>query len=174
MILTGPSQTLSTFMVSILAKKYTNPSSDIIELLAGLDHIDTVFTDFVGALESLIRNGRIGTQECCPNGIGHVGQEEAPRVGNRAGCTYTADLQQRAVEVALAVASGAYQTSLLTYFIQRDLFPAIINVSTIDHEVLNDKRELTAAVHPITNLISNAQDNTTLYPSRAPSQLQQV
>ena len=27
-----------------------------------------------------------------------------------------------------AVASGAYQTSLLTYFIQRDLFPAIINV----------------------------------------------
>ncbi|KAK4155275.1 hypothetical protein C8A00DRAFT_13676 [Chaetomidium leptoderma] len=118
--------TLSTFMVAVLAKKYTNPSSDIIELLAGLDHVDTVFTEFVGALESLIRNGRGTTHECCPNGIGHVGQEE-PRVGNRAGCTYTADLQQRAVEVALAVTSGAYQTSLLTYFIQRDLFPAIIN-----------------------------------------------
>jgi hypothetical protein len=116
-------------MVSILAKRYTNPSSDIIELLAGLDHIDNVFTEFVGALESLIRNGRSSAQECCPNGIGHVGPEES-RVGNRAGCTYTADLQQRAVEVALAVASGAYQTSLLTYFIQRDLFPAIINVRT--------------------------------------------
>ncbi len=115
-------------MVSILAKRYTNPSSDIIELLAGLDHIDTVFTEFVGALESLIRNGRNSVHECCPNGMGHVGQEEG-RVGNRAGCTYTADLQQRAVEVALAVAAGAYQTSLLTYFIQRDLFPAIINVS---------------------------------------------
>ncbi|KAK4032045.1 hypothetical protein C8A01DRAFT_41524 [Parachaetomium inaequale] len=118
--------TLSTFMLAVLAKKYTNPSSDIIELLAGLDHIDTVFTEFVSALEALIRNGRSTAHECCPNGMGHVGQEE-PRVGNRAGCAYTADLQQRAVEVALAVASGAYQTSLLTYFIQRDLFPAIIN-----------------------------------------------
>lgn len=28
--------------------------------------------------------------------------------------------------MALTVTSGAYQTSLLTYFIQRDLFPAII------------------------------------------------
>ncbi|KAL2259292.1 hypothetical protein VTK26DRAFT_7095 [Humicola hyalothermophila] len=116
--------TLSTFMVSILAKKYTNPSSDIIELLAGLDHIDTVFTEFVGALEALIRSGRGNAHECCPNGIGHAGQEE-PR--SRAACTYTADLQQRAVEVALAVTSGAYQTSLLTYFIQRDLFLAIVN-----------------------------------------------
>ncbi|KAK3304765.1 uncharacterized protein B0T15DRAFT_558738 [Chaetomium strumarium] len=120
--------TLSTFMVAVLAKKYTNPSSDIIELLAGLDHVDAVFTEFVGALESLIRNGRSSARECCPNGVGHVGQEESRSVGgNRAGCTYTADLQQRAVEVALAVTSGAYQTSLLTYFIQRDLFPAIIN-----------------------------------------------
>lgn len=120
-------QTLSTFMLAVLAKKYTNPSSDIIELLAGLDHIDHVFTDFVGALESIIRTGRSTTHECCPGGIGHVGQQE-PRPGHRASCTYTADLQQRAVEVALAVASGAYQTSLLTYFIQRDLFPAIISV----------------------------------------------
>ena len=115
-------------MLAVLAKKYTNPSSDIIELLAGLDHIDTVFTEFVSALESLIRNGRSTAHECCPNGMGHVGQEEPRAVGNRASCAYTADLQQRAVEVALAVASGAYQTSLLTYFIQRDLFPAIINV----------------------------------------------
>jgi hypothetical protein len=115
-------------MVAVLGKKYTNPSSDIIELLAGLDHVDTVLSEFVGALESLIRNGRSSAHGCCPNGIGHVGQEEA-RVGNRISCTYTADLQQRAVEVALAVTSGAYQTSLLTYFIQRDLFPAIINVS---------------------------------------------
>lgn len=115
-------------MIAVLGKKYTNPSSDIIDLVAGLDHIDTVFTEFVGALESLIRNGRSNAHDCCPNGMGHVGQEE-PRVGNRGGCTYTADLQQRAVEVALAVTSGAYQTSLLTYFIQRDLFPAIISVS---------------------------------------------
>ncbi|KAH6848079.1 hypothetical protein B0I37DRAFT_156760 [Chaetomium sp. MPI-CAGE-AT-0009] len=128
-------------MLAVLAKKYTNPSSDIIELLAGLDHIDTVFTEFVSALESLIRNGRSTGYECCQNGIGHVGQEE-PRVGNRAGCTYTADLQQRAVKVALAVASGAYQTSLLTYFIQRDLFPAIINC--IQSQIASETPEITS------------------------------
>ncbi|KAK3386409.1 hypothetical protein B0H63DRAFT_467739 [Podospora didyma] len=88
--------TLSTFMMAVLAKKYTNPSSDIIGVLAGLDHIDAVFTDFVGGLDSIIRNGR------------------------------SLDLRQKAVEVALAVASGAYQTTLLTYFIQRDLFPSIM------------------------------------------------
>lgn len=51
-------QTLSTFLVAVLPKKYTNPSSDIIEVLAGLDAIDTVFADFVGALDATIRNGR--------------------------------------------------------------------------------------------------------------------
>ncbi|KAK1751055.1 hypothetical protein QBC47DRAFT_392134 [Echria macrotheca] len=88
--------TLSTFLIAVLAKKYTNPSSDIIEILAGLDHVDTVFADFVGALDSIIRNGR------------------------------SLELREKAVEVALAVTSGAYQTTLLTYFIQRDLFPAIM------------------------------------------------
>ncbi|EON95625.1 hypothetical protein UCRPA7_8893 [Phaeoacremonium minimum UCRPA7] len=88
--------TLSTFLSAVLAKKYMNPSSDIINVLAGLDHIDTVFTDFAGALDWILRNGR------------------------------SMDVRQKAVEVALAVTSGAYQTSLLTYFIQRDLFPAIM------------------------------------------------
>lgn len=55
-------QTLSTFLVSILSKKYTNPSSDIITVLAGLDTIDAVFTDFVGSLDYIIRNGK--TSEC--------------------------------------------------------------------------------------------------------------
>ncbi|KAK3683289.1 hypothetical protein B0T22DRAFT_467605 [Podospora appendiculata] len=88
--------TLSTFLVAVLGKKYNNPSSDIIDVLAGLDHIDTVFADFVGTLDSIVRNGR------------------------------SLDLRQKAVEVTLAVTSGAYQTSLLTYFIQRDLFPAVM------------------------------------------------
>ncbi|KAK0736546.1 hypothetical protein B0T21DRAFT_367166 [Apiosordaria backusii] len=128
--------TLSTFMTCVLGKRYTNPSSDIIEVLAGLDQIDSVFGDFVAALEGLIRNGRGPGLECCPHGVGHVQdqrqqadgqppQQRQPR--EKLNCTYTADLQRRAVEAALAVASGAYQTSLLTYFIQRDLFPAIIS-----------------------------------------------
>ncbi|KAI2642119.1 hypothetical protein GGS21DRAFT_501216 [Xylaria nigripes] len=88
--------TLTTFFSAVLPKKYTNPSSDIIAVLVGLDHVDTVFTDFVGALDSIIRNGK------------------------------TLEIRQRAVEVVLSITSGAYQTSLLTYFIQRDLFPAIM------------------------------------------------
>ncbi|KAI1434953.1 hypothetical protein GGR50DRAFT_356600 [Xylaria sp. CBS 124048] len=89
-------ETLTTFFSAVLTKKYTNPSSDIIAVLAGLDHVDTVFTDFVGALDGIIRNGK------------------------------TLEIRQRAVEVVLSITSGAYQTTLLTYFIQRDLFPAIM------------------------------------------------
>ncbi|KAI0389701.1 hypothetical protein F5Y17DRAFT_109396 [Xylariaceae sp. FL0594] len=89
-------ETLTTFFSAVLPKKYTNPSSDIIAILAGLDQVDAVFTDFVGALDGIIRNGK------------------------------SLEIRQRAVEVVLSITSGAYQTSLLTYFIQRDLFPAIM------------------------------------------------
>ncbi|KAK1975438.1 hypothetical protein LZ30DRAFT_754117 [Colletotrichum cereale] len=88
--------TLSVFLCSALSKKYAHPSSDIINVLAGIDYIDTIFTDFVGALDQIIRSGK------------------------------SLDLRQKAVEVVLAVTAGAYQTSLLTYFIQRDLFPAVM------------------------------------------------
>ncbi|OTB04627.1 hypothetical protein M426DRAFT_320742 [Hypoxylon sp. CI-4A] len=89
-------ETLTTFFSAVLPKKYTNPSSDIIAVLAGLDQVDAVFTDFVGALDGIIRNGN------------------------------SMEVRQRAVEVVLSITSGAYQTSILTYFIQRDLFPAIM------------------------------------------------
>ncbi|PSR74756.1 hypothetical protein BD289DRAFT_379807, partial [Coniella lustricola] len=90
--------TLSTFLSSVLGKKYTNPSSDIITILAGLDHIDALFTDFVGSLDYIIRNDKRSA------------------------------VRQKAVEVALAITSGAYQTSLLTYFIQRDMFPSLMKL----------------------------------------------
>ncbi|RYP01830.1 hypothetical protein DL764_006061 [Monosporascus ibericus] len=51
-------ETLTAFFAAILPKKYTNPSSDIIAILAGLDQIDAVFTDFVGTLDGIIRNGK--------------------------------------------------------------------------------------------------------------------
>lgn len=38
------------------------------------------------------------------------------------------DLRHKAIEVLLAVSAGAYQTTLLTYMIQRDLFPSIMKV----------------------------------------------
>ena len=54
--LTG--QTLTVFLDAALSKKYTNPSSDIISVLAGLHDADAVMAEFVGALDMVIRNGR--------------------------------------------------------------------------------------------------------------------
>ena len=42
----------------MLAKKYTNPSSDIIEVLAGLDNVDAVFAELVATLDQVIKDGR--------------------------------------------------------------------------------------------------------------------
>lgn len=91
-------QTLSVFLSCVLSKKYPHPSSDVIAVLSGLDYIDTIFTDFVGTLDGIIRNGA------------HL------------------DVRHKAIEVLLAATAGAYQTTLLTYMIQRDLFPSIMKV----------------------------------------------
>ncbi|KAI9768561.1 MAG: hypothetical protein M1840_004758 [Geoglossum simile] len=88
--------TLTAFLGGVLNKKYTNTSSDVIAVLAGLDQVDVIFTEFVGALDSTIRNGR------------HL------------------NTRQKAIEVTLSVTSGAYQTGLLSYFTHRDLFPSLM------------------------------------------------
>ena len=51
-------QTLTVFLGTVLAKRYTNPSADIISVLAGLDEVDAVFLDFANALEGILRQGR--------------------------------------------------------------------------------------------------------------------
>lgn len=43
-----------------MTKRYTNPSADIITVLAGLDEVDAVFFEFANAIESIIRTGRSG------------------------------------------------------------------------------------------------------------------
>ncbi|CAD6585565.1 MAG: hypothetical protein ASARMPREDX12_002058 [Alectoria sarmentosa] len=88
--------TLTVFLGIILTKRYTNPSADIITLLAGLDEVDAVFFDFANAIESIIRTGR------------------------------SAEVRSKAINVALSLTSGAYQTSLVSYFAHRDLFPALM------------------------------------------------
>ena len=40
----------------------------------------------------------------------------------------TVDVRQKAIEVALSLTSGAYQTSLVSYFTHRDLFPSLMKV----------------------------------------------
>ena len=50
-------QTLTVFLGVVLAKRYTNASSDIITVIAGLDEVDTVFSDFANAIEHCVRSG---------------------------------------------------------------------------------------------------------------------
>jgi hypothetical protein len=86
------------FLREILKKRFTNFSSDVIGLLTGLHNVDAVFTDFVAALEMHIRNGK------------------------------SVSVRQKAIQVALEIACGAFQTGLLSYFTHRDLFPALVKV----------------------------------------------
>ncbi|KAJ5476280.1 hypothetical protein N7475_002009 [Penicillium sp. IBT 31633x] len=88
--------TLTIFLTSILSKKYTNPSSDVITVLAGLDEVDHVISDFVAVLDGIIRNGS------------------------------DFDVRLKAIKTAIAMTSGAYKTSLVSYFTHRDLFPSLM------------------------------------------------
>ncbi|PUU83026.1 hypothetical protein B9Z19DRAFT_1098869 [Tuber borchii] len=88
--------TLNLFLRAVLAKRYTNLSSDIISILTGLNNVDWVFTDFVTSLDTHIKNGR------------------------------TVEVRRKAIQVALCIACGAFQTGLLSYFTHRDLFPALM------------------------------------------------
>ncbi|QQK45750.1 UPF0588 membrane protein [Penicillium digitatum] len=88
--------TLTVFLTSILSKKYTNPSSDVITVLAGLDEVDHVISEFVDVLDRIIRNSS------------------------------SFDVRLKAIKTAIAMASGAYKTSLVSYLTHRDLFPSLM------------------------------------------------
>ena len=49
---------MTAFLGVILAKRYTNPSADVISVLAGLDEVDNVFLDFANSVERVIRAGK--------------------------------------------------------------------------------------------------------------------
>ncbi|KAB8072889.1 DUF1741-domain-containing protein [Aspergillus leporis] len=89
-------ETLAVFLACLLKKKYTNPSSDVITVLAGLDNVDQVISHFVAVLDGIIRNGS------------------------------SFDLRIKAIKTAIAMTSGAYKTSLVSYFTHRDLFPSLM------------------------------------------------
>ncbi|RAK82692.1 ARMH3 family protein [Aspergillus fijiensis CBS 313.89] len=89
-------ETLTVFLACVLKKKYTNPSSDVITVLAGLDNVDHAIFNFVAVLDGIIRNGK----------------------------TYALRLQ--AIKTAMAMTAGAYKTSLVSYLTHRDLFPSIM------------------------------------------------
>lgn len=70
----------------------------MINVITGLDQVDAIFTDFVAVLDNTIRIGR------------------------------SLDVREKAIETALSVTSGAYQTGLISYFTHRDLFPSLMKV----------------------------------------------
>ena len=84
-------------------------------MLAGLDKVDAVFFAFANAIESVIRTGNSG--RCF-----------RPDDYLRRTLKVIADIRSKAVDVALSLTSGAYQTSLVSYFAHRDLFPALMKV----------------------------------------------
>lgn len=86
------------FLESILNKRYANPSADIISVLADLEGVDTAFSSFVTAIDLAMRDGR------------------------------SLLVRGKAVRVAVAAISGTYQTGLVSYFINRDLFPSLMKV----------------------------------------------
>lgn len=90
---------LSIFLQSIFAKPFVSYSSDLINVLAGLDKIDSVFKGLVDALDGVIRNG---------NSL-------AVRVS--------------AIRTTTVAAGGTYNTSLATYFTHnnnKDMFGSIM------------------------------------------------
>ncbi|KAF2130819.1 DUF1741-domain-containing protein [Dothidotthia symphoricarpi CBS 119687] len=89
-------ETLTVFLDAALAKKYTNPSSDIISVLAGLHDADAVMTDFVATLDVVIRSGR------------------------------SIPLRLRAVQATLSITAAGFHTALPSYFTHRDLFPSLM------------------------------------------------
>ncbi|KAL1606738.1 hypothetical protein SLS60_004145 [Paraconiothyrium brasiliense] len=89
-------ETLTVFLDAALSKKYTNPSSDIISVLAGLHDADVVMAEFVGALDMVIRNGR------------------------------NIPLRLKAVRTTLSITAAGFLTVLPSYFTHRDLFPSLM------------------------------------------------
>ena len=78
--------------------------------------MDSVFNDFANAIEKLIRSGRTGKSIAHDYGRNGANNE------------ILEELRRKAIEAALALTSGAYQTSLVSYFTHRDLFPALMKV----------------------------------------------
>lgn len=104
-------ENLAAFLVAVLAKRFPNPSTDVIEIMAGLEDIDKVMTDLVSSLDAVISNHKSNSKSISPR------------------------CRTKAVECAIAAVAGSYQTSLLTYFIQKDLFHGLMKLVQSSPEV---------------------------------------
>ncbi|KAK5944181.1 hypothetical protein PMZ80_003462 [Knufia obscura] len=89
-------ENLTAFLAAVLAKRFTNPSTDVIEVFAGLENVDKTMTDLANGLESIISKST------------------------------SVPFRRKAVDCAAAAVAGSYQTSLATYFIHKDFFHGLM------------------------------------------------
>ena len=109
-------QTLTAFLGGVLTKRYTNPSSDVIEVLAGLDEVDTALSGLVTCIDGVVRATSV------------EGDGMALPSSNSASTKWKVATRRAAINTALSMTSGAYQTGIVSYFTHKDLFPALMKV----------------------------------------------
>lgn len=97
-------ENLTAFFAAVLSKRYITPSTDIIEVLAGLDKVDQVMTSLYGGLLGTIRQ--------------NTDQK----------------LRQKAILTLLALVCGAFQTSVAEYFMQPALLDSLLAHETTSSE----------------------------------------
>jgi len=100
---------LIVFLDAVLNKRYGNPGADIMTVLAGLDDVDVIFSDFVAVLDEIVGTGKKSADVRI-----HEGWRKT---------------RIKAVEVAIITVTGTYNTALSSYFISKDMFPGLIEVS---------------------------------------------
>lgn len=88
----------------------------MITVIAGLDEVDSIFADFATTIDACIRSGRTCMKPPSSHGVMTD--------------FFTAIIREKAVNVALILISGAYHTSLVSYFTYRDLFAALVKVDS--------------------------------------------
>ncbi|KIW14485.1 hypothetical protein PV08_07269 [Exophiala spinifera] len=89
-------ENLTAFLCAVFTKKFANPNTDVIEVLAGLDAIDQSMSDIVHGLESIIRQSTTDT------------------------------LRSKALDTTLALVAGGFHTTLVSYFMHKDLFSGLM------------------------------------------------
>lgn len=81
-------ENLTAFFVAVLSKRYITPSTDIIEILAGLDRVDQVMVSLYEVSLSIISQDT------------------------------SQEIRRKAMSTVLALVCGAFQTSVAEYFMQ--------------------------------------------------------
>lgn len=94
---------LESFLAQVLAKSWPNNSTDVINVIAGFASIDKVFYQFLNSIDLIIRSKDVKLET-----------------------------KRKAVETLVVTVSGAYNTSVVTYFNQRGIFSALMSYITFD------------------------------------------